>query len=74
MRVGVISTGVVNLATYQTAGVLPAGIYISRNTAGTLDEGSWMLELVHQHAPDAVLGFCDGGRPRLQRLHQGSGK
>src|SRR5262249_38666528 len=20
----------------------------------------WMLELVHQHAPDAVLGFCDG--------------
>ena len=20
----------------------------------------WMLELVHQHAPDALLGFCDG--------------
>jgi len=60
VRVGVISTGVVNLASYQAAGVLPAGIYISRNTAGTLDEGSWMLELVHQHAPDAVLGFCDG--------------
>jgi Subtilase family len=60
VRVGVISTGVVNLASYQTAGVLPAGIYVSRNTAGTLDEGSWMLELVHQHAPDAVLGFCDG--------------
>jgi hypothetical protein len=34
-------------------------IYVSQNTAGTLDEGSWMLELVHQHAPDAVLGFCD---------------
>lgn len=60
VRVGVISTGVVNLASYQAAGVLPAGIYISQNTAGTLDEGSWMLELVHQHAPDAVLGFCDG--------------
>ena len=60
VRVGVISTGVVNLASYQAAGVLPAGIYVSRNTAGTLDEGSWMLELVHQHAPDAVLGFCDG--------------
>lgn len=60
VRVGIISTGVVNLASYQTAGVLPAGIYISQNTAGTLDEGSWMLELVHQHAPDAVLGFCDG--------------
>jgi Subtilase family len=60
VRVGVISTGVVNLASYQAAGVLPAGIYISQNTAGTLDEGSWMLELVHQHAPDAELGFCDG--------------
>jgi hypothetical protein len=60
VRVGVISTGVVNLASYQTEGVLPAGIYISQNTAGTLDEGSWMLELVHQHAPDASLGFCDG--------------
>ena len=60
VRVGVISTGVVNLASYQAAGLLPAGIYISQNTSGTLDEGSWMLELVHQHAPDAVLGFCDG--------------
>ena len=60
VRVGVISTGVVNLASYVTGGVLPAGIYISQNTAGTLDEGSWMLELVHQHAADAVLGFCDG--------------
>ncbi len=60
VRVGVISTGVVNLASYQSAGVLPTGIYVSKNTAGTLDEGSWMLELVHQHAPDAVLGFCDG--------------
>ncbi len=60
VRVGVISTGVVNLASYQAAGVLPAGIYVSQNTPGSLDEGSWMLELVHQHAPDAVLGFCDG--------------
>src|ERR1700753_873539 len=60
VRVGVISTGVVNLAAYQTAGLLPAGIYVSQNTAGSLDEGSWMLELVHQHAPDAALGFCDG--------------
>ena len=60
VRVGVISTGVVNLASYQAARVLPVGIYVSQNTAGALDEGSWMLELVHQHAPDAVLGFCDG--------------
>ncbi len=60
VRVGVISTGVVNLASYQTAGLIPVPLYISQNTPGPLDEGSWMLELVHQHAPDAVLGFCDG--------------
>ncbi len=60
VRVGVISTGVVYLATYQSAGLLPQNIYIGQSTAGTLDEGSWMLELVHQYAPDAVLGFCDG--------------
>src|SRR5579872_7474651 len=60
VRVGVISTGVVNLASYQAAGVLPGNLYVSRNTTGMLDEGSWILELVHQHAPDATLGFCDG--------------
>jgi hypothetical protein len=60
VRVGVISTGVVNLATYQSAGTLPSSVYVSQNTAGKLDEGSWMLELVHQHAPEATLGFCDG--------------
>ena len=60
VRVGVISTGVLNLSSYQAAGLLPPGIYIGQNIVGTLDEGSWMLELVHQHAPDAVLGFCDG--------------
>jgi len=60
VRVGVISTGVVNLASYQNAGLLPASLYVSQNTAGSLDEGSWMLQLVHQYAPDATLGFCDG--------------
>ena len=60
VRVGVISTGVVNLATYQAAGVLPQSIYNSQNAPGKLDEGSWILELVHQYAPDAALGFCDG--------------
>ena len=60
VRVGVISTGVVYLGTYQSAGVLPPSIFISQNFAGALDEGSWMLELVHQYAPDAQLGFCDG--------------
>ena len=35
VRVGVISTGVVNLASYQSAGVLPAAIYVSHNKAGT---------------------------------------
>ncbi len=60
IRVGVISTGVVNLASYQNARVLPTTLYVSQNYPGKLDEGSWMLELIHQHAPDAELGFCDG--------------
>src|ERR1700761_9048209 len=60
IRVGVISTGVVDIASYQSAGLLPASIYISQGTKGSLDEGDWMMELVHQHAPDATLGFCDG--------------
>jgi len=60
VRVGVISTGVADLASYQAAGVLPESLYVSQNTPGKRDEGSWMLELVHQHAPDAMLGFCDG--------------
>ena len=44
-RVGVISTGVVYLGTYQSAGLIPQSIYITQNFAGSLDEGSWMLEL-----------------------------
>jgi hypothetical protein len=60
VRVGVISTGVSYLASYQRAGALPQALYVSQNEAGQLDEGSWMLELIHQYAPGAVLGFCDG--------------
>jgi hypothetical protein len=60
VKVGVISTGVANLSTYQKQGTLPAQVFISQNTPGQLDEGSWMLELIHQSAPDAILGFCDG--------------
>lgn len=60
VRIGVISTGAVNLASYQAAGTIPKALYVSQATLGTLDEGSWMLELVHQHAPDATLAFCDG--------------
>lgn len=60
IRVGVISTGVVNLASYQNATTLPKTLYVNQNYLGKLDEGSWMLEIVHQHAPDAELGFCDG--------------
>jgi hypothetical protein len=60
VRVGVISTGVVDIASYQNAGLLPTSLYIRQNTKGSLDEGDWMMELVHQHAPDATLGFCDG--------------
>ncbi len=60
VRIGVISTGIVNLASYQAAGTIPKALYVSQATPGTVDEGSWILELIHQHAPDATLAFCDG--------------
>ena len=36
IRIGVISTGVINLATYQSAGLLPESLYVSQNTVGSL--------------------------------------
>jgi subtilisin family serine protease len=55
-RVGVISDGVTSLSTSQSTGDLPANVTVLRSAAG--DEGTAMLEIVHDLAPDATLGFC----------------
>ncbi len=57
VRVGVISDGVDNMATAQASGDLPATVTI-QTYAGSGDEGTAMLEIVHDLAPGATLGFC----------------
>jgi len=60
VKVGIISDGVDNLATAQSSGDLPAGLTVLSNTQGD-DEGTAMLEIVHDMVPDADLYFHDSG-------------
>jgi hypothetical protein len=57
VKVGVISDGVDNRAAAQASGDLPASVTI-QTSAGSGDEGTAMLEIVHDLAPGAELGFC----------------
>ena len=57
-RVGIISDGAVNWAAAQATGDLPAGLQI--NALGSGDEGTAMLEIVHDLAPGATLAFSSG--------------
>ena len=59
IKVGVISTGVPNRASVQATGDLPATITIDPVRSGQLtnDEGTAMLEIVHDLAPGAELFF-----------------
>ncbi len=60
IRVGVISDGVDHLRSAQASGDLPAGVMVLRNEVGG-DEGTAMLEIVHDIAPGASLVFHDCG-------------
>jgi subtilisin family serine protease len=57
VKVGVISDGVDSRAAAQGTGDLPAPITI-QTYAGSGDEGTAMLEIVHDLAPGAELAFC----------------
>ena len=59
VRVGVISDGVDNMDAAQGSGDLPATVTIQTHL-GSGDEGTAMLEIVHDLAPGAELGFCSG--------------
>jgi hypothetical protein len=56
-KVGVISDGVVNLALAQGSSDLGA---VQVNAIGSGDEGTAMLEIVHDLAPGATLAFSSG--------------
>jgi Subtilase family len=58
VKLGVLSDGVASLAARQAAGDLPAGVTVLQ--AGTGDEGTAMLEIIHDLAPGAQLYFATG--------------
>jgi uncharacterized repeat protein (TIGR01451 family) len=58
VKVCVLSDGVDSLASLQASGDLPAVVDVLAGQAGSGDEGSAMLEIVHDLAPGASLGFA----------------
>jgi len=58
MKVCVLSDGVDSLASLQASGDLPPVVDVLPGQAGSGDEGSAMLEIIHDLAPDADLGFA----------------
>jgi Subtilase family len=60
IKVGVLSDGVDSLASLQASGDLPPVVTVLPGQAGSGDEGSAMLEIVHDLAPNAQLYFATG--------------
>ncbi len=60
VKVCVISDGVNSLATLQAGGFLPASVEVLAGQAGSGDEGTEMLAVIHQLAPGADLAFATG--------------
>ncbi|HKQ75439.1 MAG TPA: S8 family serine peptidase [Blastocatellia bacterium] len=60
VRIGVLSDGVDALAAQQLAGELPA-VTVVPGQAGSGNEGTAMLEIIHDLAPGAQLFFARGG-------------
>ena len=58
--IGVISDGVQTLAARQASGDVPAGVIVLPGQEGSGDEGTAMLEIVHDLAPGADLYFATG--------------
>ena len=58
--IGVISDGVRTLADRQASGDLPARVTVLPGQAGSGDEGTALLEIVHDIAPGAELYFATG--------------
>ncbi|NUO80557.1 S8 family serine peptidase [candidate division KSB1 bacterium] len=59
-KVGVLSDGVNHLSTAQASQDLPASVQVLNNRVGG-DEGTALLEIIHDLAPGAALAFADVG-------------
>ncbi len=58
VKIGVLSDGVDSLAARQATGDLPPTVTVLPGQAGSGDEGTAMLEIVHDLAPGAELFFA----------------
>jgi hypothetical protein len=58
VRIGALSDGVSNLATSQALGDLAPGVVVLPGQNGLGDEGTAMLEIIHDLAPGAQLYFA----------------
>lgn len=67
IKIGVLSNGVTSLAASQALGDLPADVTVLPGQTGTGDEGTAMLEIVHDLVPGAKLYFstANGGPPQF---------
>ncbi len=58
VKVCALSNGVASLAQEEASGDLPPSVDVLPGQAGSGDEGTAMLEIVHDLAPSAALGFA----------------
>ena len=65
VKVGVISDGVDSWTTSRSRGDLPGNIEMNPENEGESDEGTALLEIVHDLAPDARLAFSGAGTSLL---------
>ncbi len=61
VRVGVISDGVDSWRNAKALGDLPGTLQINHNIIRSGDEGTALLEIIHDLAPDAQLAFSSAG-------------
>ncbi|WP_409408474.1 hypothetical protein AAE485_07905 [Acidithiobacillus ferriphilus] len=58
INVGIISNGIANYNILSRSGLLPKDVRFYGNMPGSGDEGDWMMQVIHDIAPGAKLGFC----------------
>ncbi|HEY0553721.1 MAG TPA: hypothetical protein VGG20_05605, partial [Thermoanaerobaculia bacterium] len=66
VKVCALSDGVDSLATVEGSGDLPPTVAVLPGQAGSGDEGTAMLEIIHDLAPGAALGFATADTSEAQ--------